>query len=212
MTQDALHDSDSNHCIAVENIRMGEKNNPYFVVLMSCWSSWFHSKEVSNKVASAANFIQTQCIVSSGVHFSLCNSSLLVYKCTLQVFKCTDEALRVSYELHCLLVHESTTTKVAPALEQKASLSEAKLPSSTFATLMYNTTQRKLSKSHGSVFFVPMHHRTIKDQFYTTLNYELENAVLPNINDGKYNGQWSSFQPDCIANFPSPMQWQCQKN
>ena len=116
---------------------MGEKNNPYFVVLMSCWSSWFHSREVSNKVASAANFIQTQCIVSSGVHFSLCNSSLLVYKCTLQVFKCTDEALRVSYELHCLLVHESTTTKVALALEQKASLSEAKLPSSTFATLMY---------------------------------------------------------------------------
>ena len=181
---------------------MGEKNNPYFVVLMSCWSSWFHSREVSNKVASAVNFIQTQCIVSSGVHFSLCNSSL-------QVFKCTDDALRVSYELHCLLVHESTTTKVALALEQKASLSEAKLPSSTFATLMYNTTQRKLSKSHGSVFFVPMHHRTIKDQFYTTLNYELENAVLPNINDGKYNGQWSSFQPDCIANFPSPI-WQCQ--
>ena len=64
MTQDALHDSDSNHCIAVENIRMGEKNNPYFVVLMSCWSSWFHSKEVSNKVASAANFIQTQCVHS----------------------------------------------------------------------------------------------------------------------------------------------------
>ena len=116
---------------------MGEKNNPYFVVLMSCLSSWFHSKEVSNKVASAANFIQTQCIVSSGVHFSLCNSSLLVYKWTLQVFKCTDEALRVSYELHCLLVQESTSTKVALALEQKASLSEAKLPSSTFATLMY---------------------------------------------------------------------------
>ena len=118
---------------------MGEKNIPHFVVLMSCWSSWFHSKEVSNKVASAVNFIQTQCIVSSGVHFSLYNSSL-------QVFKCTDDALRVSYELHCLLVHESTTTKVAPALEQKASLSEAKLPSSTFATLMYYTTQRKLSK------------------------------------------------------------------
>ena len=58
MTQDALHDSDSNHCIAVENIRMGEKNSPYFVVLMGCWSSWFHSKEVSNKVASAANFIR----------------------------------------------------------------------------------------------------------------------------------------------------------
>ena len=76
------------------------------------------------------------------------------------------------------------------------------------------TTQLRGSfqKSHGSVFFVPMHHRTIKDQFYTTLNYELENAVLPNINDGKYNGQWSSFQPDCIASFPSPMQWQCQKN
>ena len=134
-----LHNSDSNHCIAVQSIRMGENNNPYFVVLMSCWSSWFHSKEVSNKVASAVNFIQTQRIVSSGVHFSLYNSSL-------QVFKCTDDALRVSYELHCLLVHESTTTKVAPALEQKASLSEAKLPSSTFATLMYNTTQRKLSK------------------------------------------------------------------
>ena len=45
----------------------------------------------------------------------------------------------------------------------------------------------------------------LEDQFYTTLNYELENAVLPIINDGKYNGQWSSFQSDCIANFPSPM-------
>ena len=125
---------------------MGEKNSPYFVVLMGCWSSWFHSKEVSNKVASAASFIQTQCKVSFGFHFSLYNSPLQVCKRTLQAFKCTDDALRVSYELHCLLVHESTTTKVAPALEQKASLSEAKLPSSTFATLMYNTTQRKLSK------------------------------------------------------------------
>ena len=60
---------------------MGEKNNPYFVVLMSCWSSWFHSKEVSNKVASAVNFIQTQCIVSSGLNFSaLCKSSSALCK------------------------------------------------------------------------------------------------------------------------------------
>ena len=95
-----LHNSDSNHCIAVQSIRMGENNNPYFVVLMSCWSSWFHSKEVSNKVASAVNFIQTQRIVSSGLHFSLYNNILQVFKCTLQVFKCTDDALRVSYELH----------------------------------------------------------------------------------------------------------------
>ena len=65
---------------------MGEKNNPYFVVLMSCWSSWFHSKEVSNKVASAVNFIQTQCIVSSGVHFSLYSTlqSLQVHFASLQ--------------------------------------------------------------------------------------------------------------------------------
>ena len=82
-------------------------------------------------------------------------AGLQAHFASLQV---TDDALRVSYELHCLLVHESTTTKVAPALEQKASLSEAKLPSSTFATLMYNTTQRELSKSHGSVLFAPMHH------------------------------------------------------
>ena len=98
MTQDAIHNSDSNHCISVENIRMGEKNNPYRVVLMSRWSSWFHSKEVSNKVASAVNFIQIQCIVSSGLHFSLYNSPLQVFKYTLQVckrtlqvFKCTDD-------------------------------------------------------------------------------------------------------------------------
>ena len=191
---------------------MGEKNNPYRVVLMSRWSSWFHSKEVSNKVASAVNFIQIQCIVSSGLHFSLYNSPLQVFKYTLQVckrtlqvFKCTDDALRVSYELHCLLVHESTTTKVARALEQKASLSEAKLPSSTFATLMYNTTQRKLSKKAMGQNSLSQCTMELEDQFYTTLNYELENAVIPNINDGKYSGQWPSFRSDCIVNLPSPM-------